>query len=428
MVRAPWRGWYRVDTSGLLRSSLPLMNTPVPFAPRFLSVDALRGFDMFWILGADALVQALAGMTQNAPVAFVAGQLEHKDWAGFAFYDLIFPLFVFIVGVSLVFSLSGLVSREGPSAAVGRLFRRVVLLFLLGIFYNGGLANSWPDVRLAGVLQRMALTYGAAGLLFIYFRPRTLAIVVAILLAGYWALLTFVPIRDFRLDHATLSARLGTAKPTMTAVRAAFDATSARITGGYEPGLNLTNHLDFQFLPGSMYDHYYDPEGYLSTLPAIATCLLGVFAGRLLQRTDLGGSKKVLWLLGAGSLALAAGWAWHQQFPVVKKLWTSSFVLVAGGWSAVLLGCFYYLVDVRQWRGWCQPFVWIGINPITLYLLSSVLNFGEVASRLVGGSVAAWLNTHVGAGAGGFVNALVGLGLVFLLAGFLHHRKVFIRV
>jgi predicted acyltransferase len=419
-----------VSLAPLTLSSKLLMNpsSSIPTAPRILSLDALRGFDMFWILGADALVQALGGMTKSPPVAVLAGQLEHTEWAGLTFYDLIFPLFLFIIGVSLVFSLTQLVGRAGRPAAVQRIFRRVVLLFLFGILYNGGLSNPWPAVRIAGVLQRMALAYGAAGLLFLFCKPRTLAVVGVALLAGYWALLTFVPIRDFQLASPSLAARLGTNEPSMGQVHQAFDAASSYRRGGYEPGLNLTNHLDFQYLPGAMYDQYYDPEGILSTLPAVATCLLGVFAGVLLRRPDWDGPKKALCLAGVGVGAISLGWLWHLEFPVIKKLWTSSFVLVAGGWGYLLLAAFYYLIDVRLWRRWCLPFVWIGLNPITLYLASSLINFHAIASRLVGGSIAQWLDTHVAAGFGGFVVTGVGLGLIFGFARFLYQKKIFLRV
>lgn len=401
-------------------------STPPPAPPRLVSLDALRGFDMFWILGADALVLALGALSASPPIAWLARQLEHKDWAGFAFYDLIFPLFVFIVGVSIVFSLETLVAREGRAAAVKRILRRTALLWLLGIFYNGGLTHAWPDVRIVGVLPRIALAYGATGLLFVFFRPRTLAAVAVAVLVGYWALLAWVPIRDLTLDTATLTTKFGHA-PTMPEVRELYAATTEWVTGRYEPGLNLPNHMDFQYLPGAMYDRYYDPEGLLSTLPAVATCLLGVFAG-LLLRSDRTDRAKVRSLLAAGLLAIALGWLWHLQFPVVKKLWTSSYVLVAAGYSCWLLAAFFYVIDVRQWRGWCQPFVWIGMNPITLYLLSSVVGFRDVAARLVGGSIEGWIDTHLASGLGGLVVTLVGLGIVFVIARFLHQRKIFLRV
>jgi predicted acyltransferase len=239
---------------------------------------------MFWILGADVVMQTFGRMSAVAPVQAVAGQFEHKAWAGFAFYDLIFPLFVFIVGASVVFSLSRLVEREGRAGAVKRVLLRGALLYALGIFYSGGVTTAWPDIRLLGVLQRIALAYTATGLLFCFLKPRALAAVTVALLVGYWALLTFVPIRDFPLDKAAFPARLGTDKPTPAQVETAFHATTQRVTARYEPGLNLTNHLDYLYLGGRKYDTYYDPEGFLSTLPAIATCLLGVFAGLLLRR------------------------------------------------------------------------------------------------------------------------------------------------
>lgn len=405
-----------------------------PPSPRLVSLDALRGFDMFWILGADALVLALGAMSLSPTLQALARQLEHRDWAGLAFYDLIFPLFVFIVGVSMVFSLPALVGREGRAGAVKRILRRTLLLFLFGIFYNGGLSQPWPEVRLVGVLQRIAFAYAAAGLLFVFFKPRTLALVAGLILAGYWALLTFVPIRDVQLDRHALAARLPEAPrdaagfPDDAQVRQLFERTTDRVTGRFEPGLNVADHVDYLYLPGARYDRYYDPEGLLSTLPSVATCLLGVFAGLLLRRTDVGGHAKALTLAFAGATALALGWLWGVQFPVIKKLWTSSYVLVAGGWSLVLLAGFYYLVDVRQWRRWCQPFVWIGMNPITLYLLSAVVGFHEIASRVVGGSVRAWFDAHVATGFGGVVVTLVSLALIVALAGFLYRRKIFLRV
>ena len=161
-----------------------------------MSLDALRGFDMFWIIGAGSLVSALNRISQTGPTQFLATQLEHVDWRGFRFYDLIFPLFVFMVGVAMVFSLTKLVEREGRAGAMKRVIRRGVLLFVVGIFYSGGFTNPWPDMRLMGVLNRIALAYLFAGLLFCYFKPRALAAICAGLLVGYWALMSFVPIRD----------------------------------------------------------------------------------------------------------------------------------------------------------------------------------------------------------------------------------------
>jgi predicted acyltransferase len=378
---------------------------------------------MFWILGADALFTTLAKVFDIAPLRLIAGQLDHKDWAGFAFYDLIFPLFVFMSGASLVFALPKIIEREGRAAAVKRVLFRGALLFVIGLFYAGGLQTKWPDIRVLGVLQRIALAYTGAGLLFCFFKPRALVAIGAAILVGYWALLTFVPIRDVAMERAAVPAKLGIAKPTIEQAQQFYFSTTTRVTGGYEPGRNLTNHLD-----GRKYDVYWDPEGLLSTGPAVVSCLLGVFAGLLIRRRDWGEMKKVAWLAAAGAAAVALGFLWGLQFPVVKKIWTSSFVLVAGGYSALLLAAFYYAIDVRGWKRWCVPFVWIGMNPITLYLISGIVGYRRLAARLAGGDLAAWFDRTLGAGWGNLGIAIVGLAIMLALARFLHTRQIFLRV
>ena len=179
---------------------------PAPESQRLTSLDVLRGFDMFWILGADAFVYALNRMSQSAPTKFLATQLDHAEWEGFKFYDLIFPLFIFIMGVSTVFSLTKIIEREGRAAAMKRVIIRGVLLFIIGLFYSGGFTNPWPDMRLMGVLNRIALCYLAGGLLFIWFKPRALIGIAAAILIGYWAMLNFIPIRDSQLEKSNLAA------------------------------------------------------------------------------------------------------------------------------------------------------------------------------------------------------------------------------
>jgi predicted acyltransferase len=201
------------------------------------------------------------------------------------------------------------------------------------------------------------------------------------------------------------------------------------VTGVYDPGRNVSNQFDFEHLPGRKYDVYWDPEGILSTIPAIASCLLGVFAVLLLRRTDRTDMQKVAWLAGAGVASLALGFLWGTQFPIVKKIWTSSFVLVAGGWSLLLLALFYYVIDVRGWRKWAPPFIWIGANSILLYVLCGViLRLSTVSVRLAGGSVKAFLDAHVTNGFGDVVLTTVTAILVFLLARFFYTRKIFLRV
>jgi predicted acyltransferase len=355
---------------------------------RLVSLDALRGFDMFWIMGGDYVVRSWPAIHDSTLTRALAAQMEHCEWAGFHFYDLIFPLFVFIVGVSLVFSLSRMLERDGRAATIKRIVIRSVVLFLLGILYMGGVANGFKNVYLAGVLHRIAVAYFFAALIFCFFRARAMILICVGLLVGYWALMTFVPVP-------------GIGTPSLAG-----------------PERNLAHYLDELYLPGQKF------EGtLLSTLPAVANCLLGVFAGLLLKNDAIAGQRKVYWLLGSGAVSLALGFAWGQQFPIIKLLWTPTYVLVACGYSAILLAIFYQVVELWEFRRWAQPFVWIGMNAITIYLVASVVNFRRLAGRFVGGDIKIMLGDY-----SDLVTSLVALALVFWLVHFLYRKKVFLRL
>lgn len=366
----------------------------VPTPPgRLLSLDALRGFDMFWIVGADAIGGALWNLRAGAPGRVLATQMNHVDWAGFHFYDLIFPLFVFMVGVAVPLSLDKTVAAGGRSAAIRRVLRRVVLLYVLGLFYYGGLAE---PLRLLGVLQRLALCYGAASLLYLYLRPRGLVATVLVLLAGYWAMLRFIPVPGFG-------------------------------AGDFAEGHNLTNWIDAHYLPLRKWDGDHDPEGLLSTLPAIASCLLGVLSSLWLRDSTRRPAARGWTLVAVGAGLCMLGYAWGMEFPVIKKIWTSTFVLVAGGWSALLLGSFYLIIDVAQIRAWAWPFVWVGCNPLAIYLASNIVDFNRLSERFAGGAVAAALNA-LWPGLGGMILALIGATLCIVICRWLYVRKIFLRI
>lgn len=415
-------------------TATPTASAPTPakpVAPRLRSLDALRGFDMFWILGGESLAYAIGKCGDGPVTRGLANQLQHVEWAGFHFYDLIFPLFVFIVGVSLAFSLGRTIDQQGPSEACKRVFRRSVLLYVIGILYSGGFSKLWPDIRLLGVLNRIALCYFFASLVYIAARrsPRLIAGVSAVLLAGYWALLTFVPFPDVRpvdAQGALVDSSLTELK-TKQVADLNFTSTN-RLQGVFAPGLNLANYVDQKVLPGKKWDGTWDPEGLLSTLPAIGGCLLGVLAGLFLQNPNVRDQRKAAWLVGIGAASVIAGFAWGAQFPVIKKIWTSSFVLVASGYSAILLGAFYWLVDICHFERWCQPFVWIGMNPITLYLGDNLLHYRDVSARFLGGDIRVFFETRLGAGAGDLVLALGEIGVAVAIAWFLHRRKIFLRL
>jgi predicted acyltransferase len=370
---------------------------------RVESVDALRGFNFVWILCGDGIMLAIGGMSRGkGPVVgavggFLGEQLTHVAWEGLRFYDFVFPQFVFLTGVSIVLSLPRLVEREGRARAHMRVLRRALILYLLGFIYYGGISEHWEDVRWLGILQRIALCYLFVSLMFLNLDLRRMIAACVGLLVGYWALMTFVPV------------------PGIGA-------------GSFAPDTNLANWIDARYLPGHLWDETRDPEGLLSTLPAIASCLFGVFAGLLLRDVRVPAERKSLWLIGAGIVLVAAGHLWALQFPIIKAIWTSSFVLVTAGYSAILLGAFHQVVDVWGIRRWATMLVWIGTNAIALYMANNLINFAEVSQTLVGGDVAELLDRTVTQGTGNL--AVNGLGLAFAvaLAGFLYRCKIFIRV
>ncbi len=330
---------------------------PVPPAQsqRVISVDALRGFDMFWIMGGDLMVRSLPEIHDSPFTRGLAAQMEHCEWAGFHFYDLIYPLFVFMVGVSIPFSIPRMIQNRGLLVTLRRIILRSIILFLLGVFYMGGVAGGFENVYLVGVLHRIAIAYFFTTLIFLLlggsfafsadragertspaklkifdfrFGPRSnpglfiMVILCLVLLIGYWALMTFVPVP-------------GIGQPTLTV-----------------PGRNLAHYLDQLYLPGKKF------EGtLLSTMAAVANCLLGVFAGLLLKNQRVSPQQKVYLLLVGGLLSLVLGFAWGQYFPIIKLLWTSSYVLVACGYSALLLAAFFQIVEIWNLRRWTQPFI-----------------------------------------------------------------------
>ena len=363
-----------------------------PPKARVVSVDVLRGFDMFWIVGGEFFFAALFTAIGGKVDQWLTPQLHHAAWEGFHFYDLIFPLFVFVLGMSVVFSLGKLARTQGKAAAYKRLFRRFIILYILGILYYGGLSKGVDGIRLLGVLQRLALTYLFAGILFIHLDLKGLLISFGVILLGYWAFLSFVPPPGF--DHVT-----------------------------FAEGENWVNWFDKNFLPFFKWDGDWDPEGILSTFPAIGSALLGVFASLILLDKKTDPMKKVWIWIGAGAGMVILGYLWGLQFPVIKKIWTSSYVLVAGGYSFLLLGIFYYIVDVRKKQKWAQPFIWIGMNPITIYMAMAWVNVRDITYSITGGE-ALWGNSLFGT----LVSATVFILLMFAFVYYLHKNKIFIRI
>jgi len=342
------------------------MDTPAPApAPkaqseRLLSLDALRGFDLFWIVGGHAVVAALAKLTEWDWVVAIEGSLKHVEWNGFSPYDLIFPLFLFLAGVSTPYALT----RRLTEGARGEVIRKVVLrglvLVLLGIVYNNGLQwKGLAEMRFGSVLARIGLAGMCAQLLFVvcFQDLRRLWFWFAGVLLGYWALLAFGHAPGFAPGDLTMEG-------------------------------NFASYVDRLLLPGKLYRKIHDPEGLLAILPAIGNALLGIQAGLWLRRpeSETSGDRKVTGLVGAGVALLLAGWVWSLAFPLNKNLWTSSFVLWTGGWSALLLALFYWVIDVR---GWAQRFgaffAVVGMNSIFIYMAGKFIDFGYTSKALFGG-------------------------------------------
>ncbi len=312
-------------------------------AKRLTSVDVLRGITIGFMI----LVNDPGSSEAYAP-------LKHADWNGFTSTDLVFPTFLFVVGITTVLSLSGRMARGVPRRDLFLgILRRAVVIYLFGLLVNAFPFTNLHTVRFVGVLPRIALCYFVVGSLYLWnqgWRDKVLLLVVA--LVSYWALLRFVPVPGYGV-------------PT-------HDVPLLDKDG------NLSAWLDrSMFPPARLYEKTRDPEGLLSTIPAVGTALLGVLTG-LWLKTSRSLWQKIAGIAGAGAVCVLLGWLWNFTFPINKKMWTSSYVLFAGGLSLLLLAVAMALVDLPKWRAEVRDRVWMpalvfGTNAITAYVLSELL-------------------------------------------------------
>jgi predicted acyltransferase len=359
---------------------------------RLTSLDALRGFDMFWIMGGESIAHAGAQLTGWTWLVWLSGQLQHPEWNGFAFYDLIFPLFLFIAGVAMPFSFAKRLERGDSKRDLARhAIVRGLVLVLLGMIYNGLLDFDWANVRYPSVLGRIGLAYLFAALIVLNSRLRGQCLWIVGLLVGYWALLKFVPVPGFG-------------------------------AGDLAPGHTLTDFIDRSLIPGHLYRGDRDPEGLLGTVPAIATALFGAVTGELLKNDRLGGYVKTLIMVAAGLVCLALGRLWNLDFPINKNLWSSSFVLHCAGWSLLFLALFYLVIDVWRLRAWTLFFVVIGSNSILIYMADAFVDFEHTTHFFFDGALR---NTGV------YQPLLWAMAVVFvkwILLYFLYRKRLFLRV
>lgn len=364
---------------------------------RLQSLDALRGFDMLFIMGGAGLVTGLATLIPCPFTEALAGQMHHVEWHGLAFMDTIFPLFLFIAGISFPFSLEKQrKSGKSRAAIYKKIFRRGLILVLLGILYNGFLVNlNFAEQRYASVLGRIGLAWMFGALIFMNTRWKARAVIIGVILVGYWLVMGFVP---------------------------APDGGGADI---FSAEGSIAGWVDRNFLPGALYQGNIDPEGLLGLIPAIATALMGMMTGEFVKtkREGLTESRKVVYMILAGLAMLAVGLLWSTVFPINKKLWTSTFVLVVGAYSLIMLALFYWIIDVRNHRRWTFFFVVIGMNSITIYLAQRFIRFWDTTWEVGNG-----IKNLLPEPAQPLFNSMVYVTLCWLFLYFLYKKKVFLKV
>lgn len=363
---------------------------------RVASLDAFRGM-------------TIAGMILvNNPGswAFVYPPLRHAEWHGWTPTDLVFPFFIFIVGASISLAISRRMKEQAAGCAlVGRIFRRSVILFGLGILLHLVPRFDIAGMRLPGVLQRIALCYLFSALLYLRLRPEGRAVAIALILAGYGLVLMLVPVPHYG-------------------------------AGNLSPEGNLCGYVDRLLLAGHLYKPGFDPEGILSTFPAVATCLLGTLAGDWIRKTRKPG-QTVLGLVAAGTALAALGLSLHPVFPINKQLWTSTFVLFTSGAAMLVLAFCFCLIDWQKWRAWAWPFYVFGTNPIAAYVGSSLAAKLLLRVKVSAGAshvalpsffyqrfFVPWAGQMNGSLAYALTYVLIWLALVSILYG----KKIFLKV
>ena len=363
---------------------------------RLLSLDALRGFDMLFIMGLSAVITSLCNALGFGDGCWLARQMHHVQWHGFAHHDTIFPLFLFVAGVAFPFSYAKMRERGwGTLRVCRRIAWRAFALVMLGMVYNGLFTKGFGEVRWASVLARIGLGWAFAALLYVVFSWRArIAWAVAILI-GYWVV----------MRYAVVPGAPAGANP-------------------WSPEWNFAAYVDRLLLPNPLGKSGADPEGILSTFPAIVTAMLGMFTGEFVRvKGGMTGVGKVVVMFAAAVVMLVVGFVWSNWMPINKKLWTSTFVLVAGAYSLAIFAAFYWIVDVKMWRGWTFPLRVVGMNAITIYLLQRIVDFDAVARFFLGGlaelAPSAWAKSVVAAG---------HLALCWLVLWFLYRKSTFLKV
>ncbi|MBB6145094.1 putative acyltransferase [Silvibacterium bohemicum] len=386
--------------SGISRKTGSLLGPNAP-RERLKALDVLRGLTVAVMI----MVNTSGDSRHTFPI------LAHSRWNGCTLADVVFPCFLFMVGISSVFSVSGRLGRGVPKRAIlAQAARRSVVLFLLGLAINSFDGLSLHTLRVYGVLQRIAFCYLAGTAMLLWWRSRTIAAVLLSTLLGYWALLRFAPVPGLGLPGSTV----------------AF----------LDPVANLPAWLDRHLVPTAhLYRHtFYDPEGLLSSVSAVASTLMGVLSGKWI-RAKRTSSQALPGLLAAGLTCAAAGLIWEPWFPWNKRLWTGSFVLWTGGLSLIALCLLLWLVDVRQFgKRWTYPAIVFGTNALAAYVFSEFLAGLLHVIHLPGGiTIQHWLYHPLAASIpnpsiAALTYAILFVAVCFLPAWLLYRRRIFLKI
>ncbi|RKR04584.1 putative acyltransferase [Flavobacterium sp. 90] len=341
-----------------------------PTNGRLISLDALRGFVMFWIMSGEHIIHALAKAAPIPVFIWMSSQLHHAEWNGITFYDMIFPVFLFVAGVSMPYSFEKKIQLAGVKTAKDlpgnekrkiylSMLKRTSILLVLGFVVNGILRfDGFDHTRFASVLGRIGLAWFFAGIIYLNFDFKKQLIWFFGILIGYYAAMKWIPVPDFGAGVLTKEG-------------------------------SLEGYIDRLFLPGRLHSTVYDPEGIFSTIPAIATALLGVFTGTFLKaKYSYSVKEKLLLMTLTAVVLIIAGLLWDINFPINKHLWTSSFVFFVGGFSILFFVFFYLIIDLFGFHKWAFPLILIGSNSILIYIAAEgLVDFKHTADYVFGGLI-----------------------------------------
>lgn len=390
---------------------------------RIDSLDAFRGYTI------------IAMILVNTPGSWehVYTPLLHADWHGITPTDFIFPFFIFIVGVAIGFALPDKQSEENNTGVKRKILLRSIKIFAVGLFLWLWPSFDFSQVRWTGVLQRIAIVYLLAAYCHIYLDKKTIWIFCIGIILSYAAILCWIPVPiDEVISLALETGHIERAWSEKVQVSQIKQISDSFIAANLEPGTNLAAWIDRSILPGVFWEKTWDPEGLLSSFPALATCLMGLLASYHMQSTSTG-KKKTLSLIIAGIICLLIGQLWSLYLPLNKNLWTSSFVLWTGGLALICFGLMYFIIDIKEKKKWAKVGSIYGKNAITAYALSGMLTvifYGDLFTNLPLNAIGMSLFHSLGLPhkMASLIYAIIYSFIIFIPIYVMHRKKIFIKL